>query len=80
MGLMGILCFSIFLFIPVASTGREGNMWLQNIGSETRGTVSLTVFSASIFVVVALVLSMYLVFEHLAAYNQPEVHPVFIFN
>ncbi|KAK7377457.1 hypothetical protein VNO80_02882 [Phaseolus coccineus] len=71
MGLMGILCFFIFLFIPVESTGREGNMWLQNIGAETR-TMSLTVFSASIFVVVALVISMYLVFEHLAAYNQPE--------
>ncbi|KOM48391.1 hypothetical protein LR48_Vigan07g209500 [Vigna angularis] len=47
-------------------------MWLQNLGEESRGTVSLTVFSASIFVVAALVLSMYLVFEHLASYNQPE--------
>ena len=77
---MGILCFSIFLFIPVESTGREGNMWLQNLGAESRGTVSLTVFSASIFVVAALVLSMYLVFEHLASYNQPEVNSVLTFN
>ncbi|KAK7262452.1 hypothetical protein RJT34_09486 [Clitoria ternatea] len=36
------------------------------------GTISWTVFSSSIFVLVALVLSMYLIFEHLAAYNQPE--------
>ncbi|XP_017430650.1 protein LAZ1 homolog 1 isoform X2 [Vigna angularis] len=62
--------FSFFSFIE--STGREGTMWLQNLGEESRGTVSLTVFSASIFVVAALVLSMYLVFEHLASYNQPE--------
>jgi len=55
-------------------------MWHQNLGVDSTGTVSLTVFSASIFVLVALVLSMYLVFEHLAAYNQPEVHPFFPFN
>ncbi|TKY56022.1 LAZ1-like 1 [Spatholobus suberectus] len=72
MVLVGILCSSILLFIPVESTGRAGNMWLQNPGVESTGTVSLTVFSASIFVLVALILSMYLVFEHLAAYNQPE--------
>nr|KYP37644.1 Transmembrane protein 184C family [Cajanus cajan] len=47
-------------------------MWPQNLGVDSTGTVSLTVFSASIFVLVALVLSMYLVFEHLGAYNQPE--------
>ncbi|XP_027339272.1 protein LAZ1 homolog 1 isoform X2 [Abrus precatorius] len=34
--------------------------------------MSWTVFSSSIFVLVALILSMYLIFEHLAAYNQPE--------
>ncbi|KAK7385049.1 hypothetical protein VNO78_30756 [Psophocarpus tetragonolobus] len=72
MGLVGILCSSLFLFIPVESTGRAGNLWFQNLGVESTGTMSLTVFSASIFVLVALVLSMYLVFEHLAAYNQPE--------
>ncbi|KAG5111936.1 hypothetical protein JHK82_035205 [Glycine max] len=72
MGLVGILCSSIFLFIPVESTSRAENMWHQNLGVDSTGTVSLTVFSASIFVLVALVLSMYLVFEHLAAYNQPE--------
>lgn len=72
MGLIDILCSSIFLFTVVESTSRSGNMWLHNVGVESTGTVSWTVFSASIFVLVALVLSMYLIFEHLAAYNQPE--------
>ncbi|KAK2444170.1 hypothetical protein P8452_22250 [Trifolium repens] len=72
MGLMDILCASIFLFTVVESTSRSGIMWPHNVGVESTGTVSWTVFSASIFVLVALVLSMYLIFEHLAAYNQPE--------
>lgn len=72
MGLIDILCSSIFLFTVVESTSRSGSMWLQNVDLESAGTVSWTVFSASIFVLVALVLSMYLIFEHLAAYNQPE--------
>ncbi|KAH9757445.1 protein LAZ1 [Citrus sinensis] len=35
---------------------------------------SWPVFTASLFVLVALILSTYLIIEHLAAYNQPEVH------
>jgi hypothetical protein len=84
MGLMDILCASIFLFTVVESTSRSGSMWPHNVGVESTGTVSWTVFSASIFVLVALVLSMYLIFEHLAAYNQPEVdtcvHLLFTFD
>ncbi|KAK7320888.1 hypothetical protein VNO77_30799 [Canavalia gladiata] len=72
MGLVAVLCSSIFLFTTVESTSREGNMWPQNLGVESTGTLSWTVFSSSILVLVALVLSMYLIFEHLAAYNQPE--------
>ncbi|KAA8538313.1 hypothetical protein F0562_027864 [Nyssa sinensis] len=47
-------------------------MW--SIGLHTGATLlySWTICSAGIFVLVALVLSMYLIFEHLAAYNQPE--------
>ncbi|CAL5203995.1 unnamed protein product [Lathyrus oleraceus] len=71
MGLLNVLCSCIFLFTVVESTSRSGSMW-PGIGGESTGTVSWTVFSASIFVLVALVLSMYLIFEHLAAYNQPE--------
>ncbi|KAK6939993.1 Organic solute transporter subunit alpha/Transmembrane protein 184 [Dillenia turbinata] len=47
-------------------------MWLANLGAETTSLYSWSISSASIFVLVALVLSMYLIFEHLAAYNQPE--------
>ncbi|KAF3445555.1 hypothetical protein FNV43_RR10731 [Rhamnella rubrinervis] len=47
-------------------------MWPVNLGTESAVAFSWPVFSASIFVLVALVLSMYLIFEHLAAYNQPE--------
>ncbi|XP_057442837.1 protein LAZ1 homolog 1-like isoform X2 [Lotus japonicus] len=72
MGLAGILYFSIFLFTPIESTSRAGYMWPQNTGVESIATVSWTVFSSSIFVLVALVLSMYLIFEHLSAYNKPE--------
>lgn len=49
-------------------------MWSVNLGADSAVAFSWPVFSASIFVLVALVLSMYLIFEHLAAYNQPEVH------
>ncbi|XP_058219846.1 protein LAZ1 homolog 1 isoform X4 [Rhododendron vialii] len=51
---------------------RSMDMWLINLGSEPTLLYSWTICSASIFVFVALVLSMYLIFEHLAAYNQPE--------
>ncbi|KAE8100460.1 hypothetical protein FH972_018356 [Carpinus fangiana] len=47
-------------------------MWSLNLGAESATFFSWPIFSASIFVAVALVLSMYLIFEHLAAYNQPE--------
>ncbi|XP_019417931.1 PREDICTED: protein LAZ1 homolog 1-like [Lupinus angustifolius] len=72
MGLTDILCCSIFFSTLVESTSRSVNVWPINIGVESTGTISWTVFSSSIFVLVALVLSMYLIFEHLAAYNQPE--------
>ncbi|RZC18112.1 protein LAZ1 homolog 1-like isoform X2 [Glycine soja] len=72
MGLLDIVCSSIFLFTLVEATGRSGIMWPLKIGVESTGTITLAVFSSSIFVLVALVLSTYLIFEHLAAYNQPE--------
>jgi len=73
MGLLDIVCSSIFLFTLVEATSRSGIMWPLKIGVESTGTITLAVFSSSIFVLVALVLSTYLIFEHLAAYNQPEV-------
>ncbi|XP_054788711.1 protein LAZ1 homolog 1 [Prosopis cineraria] len=47
-------------------------MWLLNLGVEFAGTFNWAISSSSLFVLVALVLSMYLIFEHLSAYNQPE--------
>lgn len=47
-------------------------MWLLNLDGQPSVLHSWTICSAGIFVLVALVLSMYLIFEHLAAYNIPE--------
>lgn len=73
MSLTGALCYAIPLYTFFESTVKSGNMWLLTLGVESTGTFSWVIFSASIFVLVALVLSMYLIFEHLSAYNQPEV-------
>lgn len=48
-------------------------MWLLNLSTEATSDFSWTILSAGVFVVVALVLSTYLIIEHLASYNQPEV-------
>ncbi|KAL6209278.1 hypothetical protein ACLB2K_020220 [Fragaria x ananassa] len=47
-------------------------MWPLNLSAESAAAISWPILSASMFVLVALFLSMYLIFEHLAAYNQPE--------
>ncbi|KAJ6306876.1 hypothetical protein OIU78_022061 [Salix suchowensis] len=56
----------------VESTTQSGKVWALYLGAESVVNVSWPIFSASIFVILALVLSLYLTFEHLAAYNQPE--------
>lgn len=66
-------CSLFFLFKLVESTTQSGKVWALYLGAESVVNVSWPIFSASIFVILALVLSMYLTFEHLAAYNQPEV-------
>ena len=73
MGWMSGFGWLFFFFTLVESSGRSGKMWLLNVGTESSFVIDWPIFSASIFVLVALVLSMYLIFEHLAAYNQPEV-------
>ncbi|XP_017420101.1 protein LAZ1 homolog 1 isoform X2 [Vigna angularis] len=72
MGLIDILCSSRFLFTLVEATSRSGAMWPLKLEMESTVTIGWTVFSSSIFMFVALVLSTYLIFQHLAAYNQPE--------
>ncbi|KAJ4831821.1 hypothetical protein Tsubulata_010192 [Turnera subulata] len=72
MGWRGAFYCSFFLFPLVESAGRSGKFWALNLDAESVANISWTVVSASIFVLVALILSMYLIIEHLAAYNQPE--------
>ncbi|CAH9076361.1 unnamed protein product [Cuscuta europaea] len=65
--------FVLFYFISlVQSSGRMGSFLMVNVGSGSVSLYSWAIGSAGIFVLVALVLSMYLIFEHLSAYNQPE--------
>ncbi|KAL0351587.1 UNVERIFIED_CONTAM: protein LAZ11 [Sesamum calycinum] len=72
MGWKEVLLSSLYLATLVESTSRSGRFWSINVGVETSALYSWAVSSAAVFVVVALVLSMYLIFEHLAAYKQPE--------
>ncbi|KAK9111343.1 hypothetical protein Scep_018862 [Stephania cephalantha] len=59
-----------FYFTLVESSSRTGKAWSLSFG--VRSFYSWPVISAGIFVTVALVLSFFLIFEHIAAYNQPE--------
>ncbi|XP_059454244.1 protein LAZ1 homolog 1 [Corylus avellana] len=72
MGWRGVFHSLFFFLTLVESSSRSGKMWSLNLDAESATFFSWPIFSASIFVAVALVLSMYLIFEHLAAYNQPE--------
>lgn len=63
-----------FLFLSLVLTLAESSSrpWSSNLDGPQSSLYSCTIFSASICVLVALFLSTYLIFEHLAAYNQPE--------
>ncbi|KAH9691609.1 protein LAZ1 [Citrus sinensis] len=76
MGWRGILYVLFFLLTVVESSSRSFKIWLPTVGAESDSVVAYSwpVFTASLFVLVALILSTYLIIEHLAAYNQPEVH------
>ncbi|XP_076943287.1 protein LAZ1 homolog 1-like isoform X1 [Bidens hawaiensis] len=65
------LFLSFFLTLAESSTG-PWSIWSANLGAEQSSVFTWTILSASICVLVALFLSTYLIFEHLAAYNQPE--------
>ncbi|KAI3685513.1 hypothetical protein L6452_34761 [Arctium lappa] len=68
-----VVLLFLFLVLSLAeSSSRPWSMWPSNLGAEQTFLYSWTIFSASICVLVALFLSTYLIFEHLAAYNQPE--------
>nr|XP_043607168.1 protein LAZ1 homolog 1 [Erigeron canadensis] len=63
----------LFCTVTLAeSTSRTLSVSLVGIGGDRSLLYVWTIFSAGFCVLVALVLSMYLIFEHLSAYNQPE--------
>ncbi|GAB2273818.1 hypothetical protein Dimus_039052 [Dionaea muscipula] len=72
MGWRGIFYSFFFLLTLVESTSRSGNIWFLKLATGPTFLYSWAITTASVFVLVALVLSTYLIFEHLAAYNQPE--------
>ncbi|KAH6789145.1 organic solute transporter ostalpha protein [Perilla frutescens var. frutescens] len=66
--LVSLLCLA-----PLGeSTDRLSRFWSVDLDAGTSSLYKWAVTSAGIFVAVALVLSMFLIFEHLAAYNKPE--------
>ena len=74
MGWRRVFFYTLFiLFKMVESSSRSGKMWLLNLSSEAAPKFSWTILSAGVFVFAALVLSTFLIIEHLASYNQPEV-------
>lgn len=73
---MSLLCLATF----GESTDRLSRFWSVSTNGGTSSLYSWAVTSAAVFVMVALVLSMYLIFEHLAGYNQPEVSLGFSFS
>ncbi|XP_021760965.1 protein LAZ1 homolog 1-like [Chenopodium quinoa] len=72
MGWMWVVYVFFFLLNARESVGSSGKAWFLEIATGTSSLYSWSITSSSIFVLTALVLSMYLIFEHLAAYNHPE--------
>ncbi|PHU20047.1 Protein LAZ1 -like protein 1 [Capsicum chinense] len=72
MGWRGIVVSLLFSIALVESSSNSRKMWSLNIVSGSSPLYSWAIYSAGFFVLVAVVLSMYLIVEHLAAYNQPE--------
>ncbi|XP_058089729.1 protein LAZ1 homolog 1 [Magnolia sinica] len=68
----GVLCSLLLLFTLVESSSRSGEMWSISLRDGSNLLHSWPIVSAGSFVLVALVLSLFLIFEHLAFYNQPE--------
>lgn len=64
----------------VDAMSRTERIWSVDMNVGTSALHSWVVGSAAIFVLVALILSMYLIIDHLIAYNQPEVRPTFAFR
>lgn len=64
----------LLLLLPLAeSLGRSRKLLPFYLVSQSNVLSSWPILSAGVFVAVSLVLSLFLISEHLAVYNQPEV-------
>lgn len=74
MGWKGALIFLSFTLMVMESSSRmlPLPMSSNNLVAENSFLYNWTIFSASFCVLIALVISLCLMFEHLSAYNQPE--------
>lgn len=64
----------VLLLLPLGeSLGRMEKLPFLDLVRETKSVPSWPIFSAGVFVAAALVLSLFLIIEHLSSYNQPEV-------
>ncbi|KAL8256568.1 hypothetical protein R6Q59_031635 [Mikania micrantha] len=67
------LLLSLSFTITLAESCSRSSLMLSiKLGAEHSFLYNWTIFSSSFCVLVALILSMYLIFEHLSSYNQPE--------
>lgn len=68
----GVICSLLLLFSLAESTSRSWRIFSQDLNVQSINFPSWPILSAGIFVMIALVLSLFLIFEHLSVYNQPE--------
>lgn len=69
----GAIFFVLLLVNLGESAGGSIALWSDNVSGNQSIPHSWLVLMAGVFVVIALLLSMFLIIEHLAFYNQPEV-------
>ncbi|TVU47091.1 hypothetical protein EJB05_06671 [Eragrostis curvula] len=72
MALKNVVRFMLVLLHASACLGRSGNMFSPGFVSVSGSLPSWPILSAGTSVTVSLVLSLFLIFEHLCAYHQPE--------
>ncbi|XP_020246729.1 protein LAZ1 homolog 1 [Asparagus officinalis] len=68
----GVLCSLLLLSSLAESSSRSWKSFSQNLDLQSYMLPSWPILSAGIFVMVSVVLSLFLIFEHLSIYNQPE--------
>ncbi|XP_062211233.1 protein LAZ1 homolog 1-like isoform X2 [Phragmites australis] len=72
MALKNVICLILVLIHVSSCLGRSGTMFSPGFVSVSKSLPSWPILSAGTSVTVALVLSLFLIFEHLCAYHQPE--------